>query len=150
MKDSKTKSEESTRITYTGLSHSCCHTYLETSVSQRQATSAGLCTGCVGRSDAPVYMRERGGGRRGSYALRNAISTVIHTQIRQFHRGRQHLPVCVVRWYTRIFDKRIVLRSDRRNRKPSFIPFCFSSKPSSNRHVRTRRQGVHPQDRHLV
>jgi hypothetical protein len=35
MKDSKTKAEESTRLTYTGLRHSCCHTYLETSVSQR-------------------------------------------------------------------------------------------------------------------
>jgi hypothetical protein len=27
MKDSKTKAEESTRLTYTGLRHSCCHTY---------------------------------------------------------------------------------------------------------------------------
>ncbi len=35
MKDSKTKAEESTRLTYTGLRHSFCHTYLETSVSQR-------------------------------------------------------------------------------------------------------------------
>jgi hypothetical protein len=36
MKDSKTKTEESTRLTYnTGLYHSCCHTYLETSVSER-------------------------------------------------------------------------------------------------------------------
>ncbi len=35
MKDSKTNTEESTRLTYTGLRHSCCHTYLETSVSQR-------------------------------------------------------------------------------------------------------------------
>jgi len=26
MKDSKTKAEESTRLTYTGLCHSCCHT----------------------------------------------------------------------------------------------------------------------------
>jgi hypothetical protein len=39
MKDSKTKAEESTRLTYTGLCHSYCHTYLEskleTSVSER-------------------------------------------------------------------------------------------------------------------
>ena len=28
MKDSKTKAEESTRLAYTGLRHSCCHTYL--------------------------------------------------------------------------------------------------------------------------
>jgi hypothetical protein len=33
MKDWKTKSEESTRLTYTGLRHSSRHTYLETSVS---------------------------------------------------------------------------------------------------------------------
>ncbi len=31
----KTKSEESTHLTYTGLRHSYCNTYLETSVSQR-------------------------------------------------------------------------------------------------------------------
>jgi len=30
MKDSKTKSEESTRLAYTGLRHSSCHTYLDT------------------------------------------------------------------------------------------------------------------------
>ena len=30
------------------------------------------------RTDAPVYMHERGGGRRGIYVLRNAISAVIH------------------------------------------------------------------------
>ena len=30
MKDSKTKSEESTRLEYTGLRHSCCHIYLDT------------------------------------------------------------------------------------------------------------------------
>ena len=35
MKDSKTKAEESTRLPFTGLCHSCCHAYLETSVSQR-------------------------------------------------------------------------------------------------------------------
>ena len=29
MKDSKTKEEESTRLTYTGLRHSCCNTYLD-------------------------------------------------------------------------------------------------------------------------
>jgi hypothetical protein len=29
MKDSKTKEEESTRLAYTGLRHSCCHTYLD-------------------------------------------------------------------------------------------------------------------------
>ena len=44
----------------------------------------------------------------------------------------------------------MVLRSALWNRETSFIPFCFSSKPSSNRHVTTRRQGVHPQDRRLV
>jgi hypothetical protein len=44
----------------------------------------------------------------------------------------------------------MVLRSAWRNRKTSFIPFFFSSKASSNRHVRTWRQGVHPQDRCLV
>jgi hypothetical protein len=31
MKDSKTKAEDSTRLEYTGLSHSWCHTYLDTS-----------------------------------------------------------------------------------------------------------------------
>ncbi len=46
-------------------------------------------------------------------------------------------------------EKRIVLRSALRNRESSCNPFCFSSKASSNRHVRTRSQGVHPQDRHL-
>ncbi len=35
MKDSKTKTEESTRLGYTGFRHSCCHTHLDTSVSQR-------------------------------------------------------------------------------------------------------------------
>ena len=42
-----------------------------------------------------VYMRERGGGRRGSCVLRKAISAVMHTEIRQFRRGRQRLPGCV-------------------------------------------------------
>jgi hypothetical protein len=32
MKDSKTKAKESTRLAYTGLRHSCCHTHLDTSV----------------------------------------------------------------------------------------------------------------------
>ncbi len=44
MKDSKTKDEESTRLTYTGFRHSYCHTYLETSVSERQAASDRLCS----------------------------------------------------------------------------------------------------------
>jgi hypothetical protein len=35
MKDSSTKTEESTRLGYTGLCHSCCHAHLDTSVSQR-------------------------------------------------------------------------------------------------------------------
>ena len=42
MKDSKTKDEESTRLPFTGLCHSCYHAYLETSVSQRYAVSVGL------------------------------------------------------------------------------------------------------------
>jgi hypothetical protein len=42
MKDSKTKAEESTRLTYTGFRHSYCHTYLETSVSERWVSSVGL------------------------------------------------------------------------------------------------------------
>jgi hypothetical protein len=42
MKDSKTKDEESTRLGYTGLYHSCCHTHLDTSVSERQTESAGF------------------------------------------------------------------------------------------------------------
>jgi hypothetical protein len=33
MKDSKTKTEESTHLTYTGLRHSFCHTHLERDVS---------------------------------------------------------------------------------------------------------------------
>ncbi len=53
--------------------------------------------GCVARTDAPVYMRERGGGRRGSSVPRNATSAVIHTQIHQFRRGSQRLPGCVAR-----------------------------------------------------
>ncbi len=36
-------------------------------------------SGCVVKTDAPVYMCERGGGRRESCALKNAISVVIHT-----------------------------------------------------------------------
>ena len=39
MKDSKTKVEDSTRLTYTGLRHSCCHTHLDTSVSRSWSTS---------------------------------------------------------------------------------------------------------------
>jgi hypothetical protein len=35
MKDSKIKVKESTHLTYTGLCHSSCHTYLDTSVSLR-------------------------------------------------------------------------------------------------------------------
>jgi hypothetical protein len=42
-------------------------------------------SGCIARTDAPVYMRERGGGRRGNCMLSNDISAVMHTQIRQFH-----------------------------------------------------------------
>jgi hypothetical protein len=34
MKDSKTKTEESARLGYTGLCHSCCHTHLDMSVSE--------------------------------------------------------------------------------------------------------------------
>jgi hypothetical protein len=76
MKDSKTKAEESTRLTYTGLRHSYCRTHLDVSVSERSPTSVGF--RCVARTDEPVYIRERGGGRRGSCVLRNAISTGIH------------------------------------------------------------------------
>jgi hypothetical protein len=43
------------------------------------------------RTDAPVHMREGGGGRRGSSVFRNAISPVIDTKICQFWRGRQCL-----------------------------------------------------------
>jgi hypothetical protein len=75
MKDSKTKPEESTRLTYTGLCHSCCHTHLDTSLSRGRKCLSG----CVTKSDAPVYMCARGGGWRESCALRNAISVVIHT-----------------------------------------------------------------------
>ena len=75
MKDSKTKAEESTRLPYTGLCHSCCHTYLGRQFHRdRQRLS-----GCVPRTDEPVYMCERGGGRRGTTVLRNTISPVIHT-----------------------------------------------------------------------
>jgi hypothetical protein len=42
MKDSKTKAEESTRLTYTGLCHSYCRTHLDVSVSERSPTSVGL------------------------------------------------------------------------------------------------------------
>jgi hypothetical protein len=35
--------------------------------------------GCVARTDTPVYMCDRGGGRRGNCVLRNSISSVIHT-----------------------------------------------------------------------
>jgi hypothetical protein len=45
MKDSKTKAEESTRLTYTGLCHSCYHTYLETSVSDLDGNPANRATG---------------------------------------------------------------------------------------------------------
>jgi hypothetical protein len=31
MKDLKTKAKESIRLAYTGLRHSCCHTYIDTS-----------------------------------------------------------------------------------------------------------------------
>ncbi len=33
-------------------------------------------SGCVERTDEPVYIRERGGGRRGSCVFRNTISDV--------------------------------------------------------------------------
>jgi hypothetical protein len=56
MKDLKTKAEEFIRLAYTGLRHSGCHTYIDRG---RQNLP-----GCVARTDAPVYMRERGGGRR--------------------------------------------------------------------------------------
>ena len=46
-------------------------------------------------TDAHVYIRERGGGERGEYGLRNTISTVIHTWIRQSHGLRQIMPVWV-------------------------------------------------------
>jgi hypothetical protein len=60
MKDSKTKTEESTRLTYTGFRHSSCHTYLETSVSESHHLP-----GWVARTDVPVNMRERGGWGQG-------------------------------------------------------------------------------------
>jgi hypothetical protein len=41
MKDSKTKVEESTRLTYTGLCHSCCHTYLERSETSSLCAEVG-------------------------------------------------------------------------------------------------------------
>ena len=41
-------------------------------------------SGSVVRTDVPVYMRERGGGRRGSSIPRNAISAVIDTDIHHF------------------------------------------------------------------
>ncbi len=75
MKDSKTKAEESTRLPCTVLCHSCCHTYLETQFRRGRQRLPG----CVARTDAPVYMRERGGGRRGRSIPRNTISTVIDT-----------------------------------------------------------------------
>ena len=73
MKDSKTKAVESTRLPCTGLCHSCViHTQ------RRQFHRGRQCLpGCVARTDAPVYMRERGGGRRGSSVPRNAISAII-------------------------------------------------------------------------
>ena len=37
--------------------------------------------GWVVITDVPVYMCERGGGTRGGYGLRSAISVVIHTSI---------------------------------------------------------------------
>jgi hypothetical protein len=43
MKDSKTKEEESTHLTYTGLNHSCCHTYLDSQFRRgRQCLSGNL------------------------------------------------------------------------------------------------------------
>ncbi len=93
MKDSKIKAEES------NASHTLGYTtpvVIHTQVRQFRRGRQSL-PGCVSRTDVPVYMCERGGGRRGSCALRNAISAAIHTQIRQFRRGRQRLPGCVAR-----------------------------------------------------
>jgi hypothetical protein len=69
MKDSKTKPEESTHLTYSGLHHSYCHVYLD-----RQCLP-----GCVPRTDTPVYIREGGGGRRGSCVVINDISADVET-----------------------------------------------------------------------
>ena len=46
-------------------------------------------------TDTPVYIRERGGGRRGGCGIRSAISDVIHTWIRQSRGLGQNLPVGV-------------------------------------------------------
>ena len=48
------------------------------------------------RLDTPVYIRKRGGGRRGGCGLRRVISSVIHTSIRQSHGLGQNLSVGVV------------------------------------------------------
>ena len=53
---------------------------LSTTISVISAATHGrshTMTGCVVMTDAPVYIRERGGG--GGYGLRSAISVVIHT-----------------------------------------------------------------------
>jgi hypothetical protein len=71
MKDSKTKSEDSTRLGYTELSFLLSYIL-------RQSRGVGQrLSGRVARTDAPVYMRERGGGGRGGCGLRSAISAVI-------------------------------------------------------------------------
>ena len=45
--------------------------------------------GWVAITDAPEYMRERGGGGREGCGLRSTISAVIYTSIHQ-SRGRRH------------------------------------------------------------
>ena len=57
MKDSKTKTEESTRLPCTGLCHSCCHAYLETSVSQEGGDGEVPCTETTSLC---TYVREEG------------------------------------------------------------------------------------------
>ncbi len=76
MKDSKTKSEES-NSSHTRTQNTIStviHTWIRQFHRGRQSLS-----GCVARTDAPVYIRERGGGRRGLCTLRNDISPVVHT-----------------------------------------------------------------------
>ncbi len=75
MKDSKTKTEESTRLHALGC---VIPAVMCTQRLQFRRDSQRL-PGCVPRTDTPIYIRERGGGRRGNSIPRNTISTVIDT-----------------------------------------------------------------------
>jgi hypothetical protein len=70
------------------------HTEIHLSLTRTWEDSVG--TVGVVITDAPVYMRERGGGGRGGCGIRSVIPVVIHTEIHQSRGLGQTLTVGVV------------------------------------------------------